>query len=49
MSDIEIEVFGKVDYNKMKRKLELEIRKGKKQMKLMEALIAKGFEFPSKN
>ena len=41
------EVVSKLEYNRMKRKLETEIQKGKKQMKLMEALIAKGF--PSKN
>ena len=43
-----VEVVSKAEHNKIKRKLELEIQKGKKQIKLMGALIAKGIQFPSK-
>ena len=46
------EMVSKAEHNQLKRKLEeaeIEIQKEKKKMKLMEALIAKGFQFPSKN
>ena len=41
------DMVSKAEHNQLKRKLELEIQKGRKQMKLMEALIAKSC-FPSR-